>query len=180
MAGVVRLLAVLGALLCDASSLQGQRYDSVYAPRGIAIPDYDAETMVYREHIEVVLPPTYLLVRRPMPPVRGFYAWKFTFGRNAVATLVFRTDSAVVATTDAAVLRASSLYLCRDSEQWMLSCTVPVRGKARRGNGGVVIDITDPLIVERVRTSKPSLLLRELFEPGGRFRVDETGVKYRP
>lgn len=155
------------------------RWDSVYAPSGLAIPAYDAETTVYREHIEVMLPPTYILVQRPKPPVNGYYGWKFTFGRNSLLTLVFRPDTALSATSDSDVLRESSLFLCRNREQWILSCTTPVRAKARRGGGGIIVDISDTAIVARVIGAKPSVLLRELFEPGGRFRVDETGIKYQ-
>jgi len=154
------------------------RTDSVYLAHNVPIPGYDAETVVYREHIEVLLPPTYILVQRPKPPLRGFYGWKFSFGRNPLVTLVFRPDSALSATSDSDVLRVSSLFLCRSREQWMLSCTIPVRAKARKGSGGIIVDITDSALVRQVRTSKPSVLLRQLFEPGGRFRVDETGIRY--
>lgn len=145
----------------------------------VAIPDYDAESTVFREHVEVVLPPTYLLVRRPDPPLRGFYVWKFSFAGNPGVSFVFRADSALSASDDRTVVRASALYECRSSEQWALDCKTPVRATARTGSGGVVIDIKEPSVVARIRAAQATVLQRRLIEPGGRFRVDETGIKYR-
>lgn len=172
------IIVVMIALSAAAESSHAQlRVQGLYDP-GVAVPRYDSYSEVFREHIEVVLPPSYLRVRRPSPPVRGFYAWKFSFGRTPVATFVFRTDSAVAVSNDRAVIRASALYMCQSSDQWVLECTIPVRANARLGNDGIIVDITDPDVVSKIRKAKPGILLRQLFEPGGRFRVDETGLKY--
>lgn len=175
---VATIVACVFAIPAATSPLVAQpRIAGVYMG-GTPIPGYDSETRVFREHIEVVLPPTYLRVRHPDPPVRGYYAWKFSFGRNAIVTLVFRTDTALLASDDKSVLRASKLYLCRDSNQWLLDCTIPVRATSRTGSGGIVVDITEPQIVARIRETRPGVLMRQLIEPGGRFRVDEIGIEY--
>lgn len=147
---------------------------------GVAIPGYDAESHVYREHIEVLLPPTYLLAKRPDPAVVGFFAWKFSFGTNSPVTFVFRADTALRVNDERAILRASRLFLCEAPEQWILTCNIPIAAKATMAHGGVVIDIRAPEIVSAIRASAPTVLVRQLFEPGGRFRVDETGIKYSP
>jgi hypothetical protein len=157
--------------------------DAQLRPRGIyhdglAVPGYDAESHVYREHIEVLLPPTYLLVKRPKPAVVGYFAWKFSFGTEAQVTLVFRSNTALRVNDERAVLRASKLYLCDSYDQWILDCTRPISGRASLARGGVVIDIREPALVSAIRSRAPTTLVRQLFEPGGRFRVDETGIKY--
>ncbi len=136
-----------------------------YLP-GVAVPSYDAETVVFREHVEVVLPPAYLLVPRPKPPVRGYYGWKFTFNGAPTITLVFRPDSAVSARGDVEIVRASSLYVCTDATQNILTCTARVAANAKVAGGKLIVDITDPGLVGRIRESRPTVL--QLFEPGGR------------
>ncbi len=164
------------ALLASAERAHAQfRKTGLYAPN-VRVPRYDYQTEVFREHIVVVLPPSYLMLKRPSPPTRGIYAWKFTFGQTPILTLVFRPDSALRAANDGAVIRASKLYLCQSSDAWVMDCSIPVRASAREGNEGIMIDITEPEIVAKIRATKPGILLRQLFEPGGRFRVDETGI----
>ncbi len=152
------------------------RVSGVYM-RNVAIPNYDAETVMFREHVEVILPPTYLLVPRPKPPVRGYYGWKFTFNGTPTITLVFRPDSALSAKSEQQVVRASRLYACTDATEPILSCKKRVAAKAYVTGDKVIVDITDRDMVGRIRDSRPTVLMRQLFEPGGRFRVDETGVK---
>lgn len=152
------------------------RATGVYLP-GVAVPSYDMETVVFRDHVEVILPPTYLLVPRPKPSLRGYYGWKFTFNGAPAITLVLRPDSAVSARSDEEVVRVSRLYVCTDATQNIMACTTRVASKAHVGGDRVRVDIVDPSLVGRIRESKPTVLMRQLFEPGGRFRVDETGVK---
>jgi hypothetical protein len=59
----------------------------------------------------------------------------------------------------------------------ILSCQQRVAAKAHVSGDKVMVDITDLDLVGRIRDSRPTVLMRQLFEPGGRFRVDETGVK---
>lgn len=40
----------------------------------------------------------------------------------------------------------------------------------------IELDITDLAIAKQLRANRPSILYRQLLEPGGRFMVDETGV----
>ncbi len=173
-----RAVVVAGILALLAASKSGQaqpRVVGIYYPN-VAVPRYDYQTEVFREHIEVVLPPSYLRVQRPTPPLRGFYAWKFTFGISPIATFVFRPDTALSATNDKMVIRASRLYLCPSTDAWVMDCIIPVRATAREGNDGLIIDITEPKLVATISAAKPRVLLRQLFEPGGRFCVDETGI----
>ena len=171
-----QLLLALGLMVFVANSAQAQlRAQGVY--RGsVPIREYDRETKVFREHVVVNLPPSYLGLPRPSEPVVGYYAWKLSFNGNSPLTFVLRTDSALAAKDDQTVLRAARLYLCRDSEQWLLECDTPVRATARRSREHIELDIQDPSLASRLRAGKPTLLFRQLIEPGGRFRVDEVGV----
>ncbi|MBL0939168.1 MAG: hypothetical protein IBJ03_09750 [Gemmatimonadaceae bacterium] len=170
------------ATLCAWLSLgtvahaQGLRKEGVYWNQSVPVADRDRETKVFIDHTLVVLPPTYIHVKRPDPSEHGFYAWKMTFNGRTSITLVLRSDTALTAKDDRSVLRATALYLCRDSEQPMLDCTTPVRSSVRRMRDHIELDITDLAIAKQLRASRPSILYRQLIEPGGRFMVDETGV----
>lgn len=171
-----RLLLLLGLVICAANTAHAQlRTQGVYRPSA-GIREYDRETKVFREHIVVILPPSYLGVARPTEPVPGYYAWKLTFNGASPLTFALRSDSAVTAPNDQVVLRTTRLYLCRDAEQWLLDCTTPVRATARRSREHIELDILDPALASKLRAGKPTILYRQLIEPGGRFRVDEVGV----
>jgi hypothetical protein len=175
-----RVVSLVGLFVVSAPSNQADaqlRPHGVYRD-GVAIPAYDGESHVYREHIEVLLPPTYLRVKRPNPATVGYFAWKFSFGTDQPLTVVFRADTALRVNEDRAILRASRLYLCDSVEQWVLDCTRPISGRAYLSRGGVVIEIREPSLISTIRDRAPTTLVRQLFEPGGRFRVDETGIKY--
>jgi hypothetical protein len=140
------------------------------------IADYERESKVWREHALVILPPTNLHLARPNPAEQGFFAWKLTFNGTDPITMVLRTDSAVAAVDERQVLRASTLYVCHDDKQPILDCRTPVHASAKRIGQAIHLDIIDRGIASRLRTSNPTILYRQLIEPGGRIRVDETGV----
>jgi hypothetical protein len=175
-----RVLCPALALAMLAPSVAGAqvRTSGLYPPWSL-VPNYDRETEVWRERIRVMLLPTYLGMPRPDPPVRGFYAWKMTFDGATPVTLVLRPDSAMAATDDRAVLRASRLYRCQDADQPVLECDVPVRATTRRAREHIELTIEDGALATTLRAGKPTMLYRQLFEPGGRFRVDEAGVIVR-
>lgn len=172
--GAALALVVVAPCTVDAQI----RTSGLYHPR-ISVPDHDRETEVWRERIRVMLVPTYVGMRRPEPPVRGFYAWKMTFDGATPVTLVLRPDSAMAAVDERAVLRASRLYRCQDADQPVLECDVPVRATARRAREHLELTIEDGALAATLRAGRPTILYRQLFEPGGRFRVDEVGVIVR-
>lgn len=166
------------AMLAPCEAGAQPRTSGLYRPWN-PVRNYDRETEVWRERIRVMLLPTYFGMRRPEPPIRGFYAWKMTFDGATPVTLVLRPDSAMAATDDRAVLRASRLYRCQDADQPVLECDVPVRATARRAREHIELTIEDGALAATLRAGRPTILYRQLFEPGGRFRVDEVGVIVR-
>lgn len=173
---LVLALAGCAATLFWSTAAWGQiRVRGLYHP-SMAIPEYDRETKVLREHVLVVLPPTYLGMTRPVPPVHGFYVWKLSFNGNNPLSFVLRTDSAVAAKDERDVLRLTKLYLCRDADQPVRECSTPVKFRARRAREHIEVDILDTEVSAKLRAGRPSILNRQLLEPGGRFRVDEVGV----
>lgn len=143
------------------------------------VPQYLEKAVVTYGRIEVKLPPAYLLVRWPEPPVRGYYAWKVTFGDDSASTVVLRTDSAIAAKSSRDVVRASALYRCPLRDTPVLECVERIQGAGRAGQSAVMLDITELAFVSRVRSHKPEVILRQMFEPGGRFRVDHVGTTYK-
>ena len=129
--------------------------------RGQPKASYDQHAEVYRQQIEMTLPPPYLHLRWPDPPVTGYYAWKVTFGRDSTTAIVFRTDTTIAARSLRDVIRAGALYLCPSSDAPVLECTVKIRGNARRGSGGLDLQITEPRVVQRVRARQPDVYLRQ-------------------
>jgi len=158
------------AALCCATNVQAQKL--WHKPEAVA-PE------VYQERIVAVFPPLYFGTPRPDPPVAGFYAWKIVFGDADAITVVFRTDSAVAATSDRSMMRGGALYLCESPQQPALECTTRLRGSARSTKDFVEIEITDPQVVAWVRQRRPEVAMRQQFEPGGRFHVDPAIVVYR-
>jgi hypothetical protein len=140
---------------------------------------YDEKAVVFREMIELTLPPPYLLLPWPDPPVAGYFAWKVSFGNDSTGIIVFRTDSAITARTLRDVVRRGALYSCESSHTSVMDCTTKIRGNARSGLDGLVLQITEPKLVARVRQAQAPVYLRQLFEPGGRFRVDHIGATYK-
>ena len=139
----------------------------------------DRKAEVFRESIEVVFPLPYLNVRKPEPPVAGFYAWRVSFGGQADLTVVLRADTALRSSSNRTVVGASSLRRCPTDATSVLDCTAPLRGHARVGMDVITLEITDPAFVALVRKRQLSVLVRQVFEPGGRFRVDHVGILYR-
>lgn len=140
---------------------------------------YVEKATVTYSRIEVKLPAPYLLTLWPSPPDKGFYAWKVTFGNDSSATIVFRTDSAIAASNARDVLRASAFFRCPTRDTAVLECVERIQGRARAAQSVVTIEITEPAFVARIRERKPAVLLRQMFEPGGRFRVDHIGATYK-
>lgn len=139
----------------------------------------DKKADVFREQIDVTFPLPYLDVRKPEPPVVGFYAWRVSFGGAADLTVVLRADTALRTSSSWAVVRASSLRRCPPNATSVMDCTAPIRGRARVGADAIIVEITDPDFVKLVRQRGPEVLVRHVFEPGGRFRVDHIGMRYK-
>jgi hypothetical protein len=158
----------LVACIVDAASAHAQRKAG-----------YDEKAVVFRDMIELTLPPPYLLLPWPNPPIAGYYAWKISFGNDSASVIVFRTDSAISARTLRDVVRQGALYSCESDQTSVIDCMTKVRGSARPGFDGLVLQITEPNLVARVRQARAPVYLRQLFEPGGRFRVDHIGAIYK-
>ena len=143
------------------------------------VPPYNQPTEVFRERIVVPLPLPYLSEKRPNPSVNGYYVYKVVFGSDDESTIVYRTNEPLRATTDRQVLRASSFWLCPKGVAWALKCDIPVKGSARIGADALILEITEPSVVKRVRSRSPDIAIRQVFHPGGRFRVDHVNIRYR-
>ena len=172
------VVAALLASIAIVTTSQAQARTAGLYSGTTPIARYEYESFVYLSHIEVLLPPSYIRVRRPEPAIRGFYAWKFSFGENPFLTLVLRSDSALAVQDDKAVIRASKVYLCENAAQLIYDCKIPVHANLSIRSGGVMVDIVEKEIVANVLAKSPIVLQRQIIEPGGRFRVDETGIKY--
>lgn len=153
----------------------------IAADRAAAQPmqPVDDKAEVFRDQIFVAFPLPYLHVKRPDPPVAGFYAWRASFGGEADMTVVLRADTALRSSSNRAVVRASSLRRCPADAKSVMDCTLPLRGNARAGIDVITLQITDPDFVALVRQRHPEAIVRHAIEPGGRFRVDHIGIRYR-
>ena len=134
---------------------------------------------VYFERILVTFPVPYLHVRRPDPPVPGFYAWRLSFGGQRDLTVVLRADTVLRSSDSRAVVRASSLRRCPANAKSVLDCVTPMVATARVSGNEIILEITEPAFVALVRERQPHAIVRHIFEPGGRFRVNHIGIRYR-
>jgi hypothetical protein len=134
---------------------------------------------VFFERVVIKVPPPYQYVQKPHPPVAGFYAWRMSFAGQSNLTVVLRTDSALRTSSTHEVVRASTLRRCPADARSVLDCTAPLLGSARVGRDAIIIEITDPDFMTLVRQRHPDAIVRHVFEPGGRFRVNHIGLRYR-
>ena len=134
---------------------------------------------VYFERILVTFPVPYLHVRKPDPPVPGFYAWRLSFGGQRDLTVVLRADTVLRSSDSRAVVRASSLRRCPANAKSVLDCVTPMVATARVSGNEIILEITEPAFVALVRERQPHAIVRHIFEPGGRFRVNHIGIRYR-
>ena len=140
----------------------------------------DVRAEVYTQRVLVRLPKPYLFVKAPNPPLEGYFAWKLVVEGSTAMAVVFRTDSAVRVTDAKDVVRLSRLYACPDITSSVLDCVEPIQGVARSTTSEVIdLDITEPSFVAFIRSTQPRVMLRSTIEPGGRFRVDHIGIRYR-
>jgi hypothetical protein len=153
---------------------------AVGAAHGQPITQLDVTADVFRDHMIVRLPKPYLDVKKPDPPIEGYFAWKLSAEGTHSFAVVFRTDSAIRTTDVGEVLKHTRLYLCPTISSTVLECTTPITSTARSTTVNVIeLDITEASVVERIRAGKPAILLRQTLEPAGRFRVDHIGFRYR-
>ncbi len=146
--------------------------------RTAVIHPYDRSAEVHQKRIVVRLPLPYMHETFPNPPISGYYAWKISFGGDAEATVVLRTDSAVRALSVNDVMKETSLYLCPPNATSVLACTQKAAGTARAKRDLIEVEVADLSVVTRVREKRPDSILRQTFEPGGQYRVDYIQIRY--
>jgi hypothetical protein len=61
----------------------------------------------------------------------------------------------------------------------VLDCITPMGATARVSGNEIILEITDPAFVALIRERQPHAIVRHIFEPGGRFRVNHIGIRYR-
>ena len=165
-----KTIGLVIALLCmfDTSTCEAQAELKV-----------EDTAQVYFERILVTFPVPYLHVRKPDPPVPGFYAWRLSFGGQRDLTVVLRADTVLRSSDSRTVVRASSLRRCPANAESVLDCITPMAGTARVSGNDIILEITEPAFVALVRERQPHAIVRHIFEPGGRFRVNHIGIRYR-
>jgi hypothetical protein len=77
------------------------------------------------------------------------------------------------------IVRGSSLRRCSDAHDFSsLRCTVPLSDSATVRNDVVRIALRDSSLVHLMRSERPAQIWVSVFEPNGRFRVDQLRVAF--
>lgn len=169
----------VSALLLVTSCALSVAFSSAIAQRRPVYP-FQGGMAVEKFRMVVRFPEPWLGEPWPSSDTTTFYAWRVSVTDGAGAfSVVLRPKGAKQMKNLDQLLDESKVYLCPSHKTPVMECTKTILAYARRANKSVELDIRDAGLISRTRKNRPFKMLRQSYEPGGRFHVDDIAIIYK-
>lgn len=143
-----------------------------------------ASVVVEKDRVQITLGRPLLSVRVPKSEQAGYYRWRFdvlsdSTTRAVLASIVLAADSAMRSANPRDIVRGSTLRRCAEpGDVSSRRCTIVLNDSARVDGESLRVVIRDSFIVALMWANRPRTVTGSVFQPGGRFRVDQMGVRF--
>lgn len=155
---------------------------SVFA-HAVAAQD-SASVVVEKDRVQITMGRPLLRVRVPKSEQAGYYSWRFdvladSTARVALASIVLAADSAMRSANPRDIVNGSTLRRCAEPRDFSSRrCTLVLHDSARVDGDSLRVVIRDSTLVALMWVTRPRTVTSSVFQPGGRFRVDQMGVRF--
>lgn len=165
-----------------AGALLGLIAASVFT-RAAAAQD-SASVVVEHDRVQIAVGRPLLRVNVPKSEQAGYYSWRFdvlsdSTARVVLASIVLAADSAMRSANARDIVNGSALRRCAEPRDFSSRrCTMALNDSARVDGDSLRVTIRDSSIVALMWATRPRTVTSSVFQPGGRFRVDQMGVRF--